>query len=405
MKKIKKLAALVLAAALCITTLSGCGQKAQPTPPPPSEVDVEAAAADIYQFLAGVPADTMVATLNGQDITAAELVSWVVTCCDNIASYNYYTTGSDAINWDQKTNEMTMTDFLLDEALNMAAFQKLLHLRSEDEGIALSEEEKAQIETALQTMEKSVEEQLGMPLDKYLSMYGMTRSVYAMNGESDLMFQALAEARFGEGAEGEPTDADIEAYWEEQGNYYVKHILLATIDLNNRLPLSESEIAQQREKAEGILEQLRQAQDPLALFDTLMNEHSQDPGLLSQPDGYEFQANTTVDPAFEAAALALEHGQISDIVEGVSGFHIILRLPPQIDPAQYKEQYITQKMTELLQGWLEQSELKTTAHVDKMDARTIFERLGAYRTAIQLEQEQQAADNASATNSSASGVQ
>lgn len=403
MKNMKKLAALVLAAALCITTLSGCG-KEQPTPPDPSEVDVEAAATDIYQFLAGVPADTMVATLNGQDITAAELVSWVVTCCDNIASYNYYTTGLDAINWEQKTNEMTMTEFLLDEALNMAAFQKLLHIRSEDEGIALSEEEKTQIETALQTMEKSVEEQLGMSLDKYLSMYGMTRSIYAFNGESDLMFQALAEARFGEGAEGEPTDEDIAAYWEEQGNYYVKHILLATIDLNNRLPLSEAEIAQQREKAEGILEQLRQAQDPLTLFDTLMNEHSQDPGLLSQPDGYEFQVNTSVDPAFEAAALALEHGQISDIVEGVSGFHIILRLPPKIDPAQYREQVVTEKMTQLLQGWLEQSELKTTAHVDKMDARTIFERLGSYRSAVQLQQEQQAADNASAADPSASGA-
>ena len=401
MKKYEKLAALVLAAALCISPLTGCGQQ-QPTPPDPAQVDVEAAAADIYQFLAGIPADTAVATVEGQDITAAELVSWVVTCCDNIASYNYYATGSDAINWDQQTGEMSMNDFLLDEALNMAAFQKLMQIKSEDEGFALSEEEKAQIETAMQTMEQSVETQMGMSLDKYLSMYGMTRDVYAKNGESDLMFQALALARFGEGTEGEPTEEDIAAYWEEQGNYYVKHILLATIDLTTNLPLSESEIAQQREKAEGLLEQLRQAQDPLALFDTLMNEHSQDPGLLSQPDGYEFQANTTVDPAFEQAALALEHGQISDIVEGVSGFHIILRLPPKIDPAQYKEQYITQKMTELLQGWLEQSELKTTSHVDKMDARTIFERLGAYRTAVQLEQEQQAAPDASAAEPSAS---
>ncbi|MBO5340430.1 MAG: peptidylprolyl isomerase [Oscillospiraceae bacterium] len=399
MKKYKKLAALVLAAALCISPLTGCG-KERPAPPDPAQVDVEAAAVDIYQFLAGIPADTMVATVNGQDITAAELVSWVVTCCDNIASYNYYTTGVDTINWDQKTNEMTMTDFLLDEALNMAAFQTLMHIRSEDEGIALSQEEKDRIETAIQTMEQSVEAQMGMSLDKYLSMYGMTRAVYAMNGESDLMFQALAQARFGEGTEGEPTAEDIAAYWEEQGNYYVKHILLATIDLENRLPLSESEIAQQREKAEDILAQLRQAQDPLALFDTLMHEHSQDPGLLSQPDGYEFQANTTVDPAFEQAALALEHGQISDIVEGVSGFHIILRLPPKIDPAQHKEQYITQKMTELLQGWLEQSELKTTAHVDKMDARTIFERLSAYRTAIQMQQEQQSDPSASAPDAS-----
>ena len=63
---------------------------------------------------------------------------------------------------------------------------------------------------------------------------------------------------------------------DEQGIYRAKHILLLTVDMDTREPLDEETIAKKKETAAQLLDQLRAAEDPIALFDQLMNEHSED---------------------------------------------------------------------------------------------------------------------------------
>ena len=48
---------------------------------------------------------------------------------------------------------------------------------------------------------------------------------------------------------------------------------------DTREPLDEATVAQKKAQAEDFLAQLRAAEDPIALFDDLMNEHSEDSGL------------------------------------------------------------------------------------------------------------------------------
>ena len=121
----------------------------------------------------------------------------------------------------------------------------------------------------------------------------------------------------------------MKAYVEDGLGYYrVKHILLSVKDSTTGELLDDAAKAEKKAKAEDILAQLQQADDVVALFDQLMNQYSEDPGLAAYPDGYPAYPGQMVAP-FETAAKALKEGEMSGIVEGVSGYHIILRLPLQ----------------------------------------------------------------------------
>ena len=82
-----------------------------------------------------------------------------------------------------------------------------------------------------------------------------------------------------------------------------KHILIRTVDDSGE-PLPEEEQAAARATAEDLLAQIRAADDPIATFDQLMNENSEDPGLTSYPDGYLAVPGDMLQE-FEDASLAL----------------------------------------------------------------------------------------------------
>ncbi len=57
-------------------------------------------------------------------------------------------------------------------------------------------------------------------------------------------------------------------------------------------------------------------------FEELIKEYGEDPGTETYPDGYVFTYNE-MDPDFETASFALKAREISPIVEGTYGYHII----------------------------------------------------------------------------------
>jgi parvulin-like peptidyl-prolyl isomerase len=80
-----------------------------------------------------------------------------------------------------------------------------------------------------------------------------------------------------------------------------------------------------REKAEQVLQRAKSGED----FAKLANEFSEDPGNRDPQSGqgkgglYENVKKGMFVPQFEAAALALQPGQVSDLVETQFGYHII----------------------------------------------------------------------------------
>ena len=170
---------------------------------------------------------------------------------------------------------------------------------------------------------------------------------------------------------------------DELGIYRAKHILLMTVDPETREPLDEETIAQKKAQADDLLSQLRAAEDPVALFDELMNQYSEDTGLAAYPDGYTAQKGQMV-PAFEEAALALQDGEISDVVYSeTTGYHIILRLP--LDPADYRDQLVAQRMQTRTDQWLEEYGVETLEAYDQLDPAAFREQVVLLQNAVVTE--------------------
>lgn len=383
MNLLNRIIALALVGVLSLGLLAGCqsnggtSSSSASTSAGEELLDVEAIE-DMCVYLTGFSADEVVATADGLDITVGELLYWMGSTLDEMLTYYYYYYGVPELPWDETddSGETTFAQFVVQDALEFALMQRLVERKAQEEGITLRQEDKDAIQALLKSIEADAADQ-GATAEQLLWEQGLTPELFLWNYECDYLYQAIADKRFGKEV---PSEQSLRDQKEQEGYYQVKHILQATVDTATYQPLDEAAKAQKKAMAEDLLKQLKESKEPLALFDMLMVAHSEDPGLATNPNGYEFQINTGVDPAFEAAALALEDGQISDVVEGVSGYHIILRLP--LDVSQQRNEAMKEKMSGLVQEWIEEADPQTTEVFDTLDAKAFYDNLNRYRDAI-----------------------
>lgn len=378
MMKLKRMGALALALALSAGLLSGCskgddssssaGTSASGSQAP--AVDL-ATVTDIYEYAAGMPGDTVVAKLGEWDITADSLLYWL--------NYNVeyaLQMGLSEIPWDSEMSEgKTIEQGMLESALEMAASYRVVYEQAKKEGVELPENAQSELDSYMEQLNT----QLGSSeaVDHYFWMSMTTKDLFEQLYLSSNYDVKLQEKYFGPDSGNYPTDAEVLSYAQDDLGYYrAKHILLLTKDLSKPVtnedgtatgeyePLDDATIAEKKGLADQLLAQLRAADDPVALFDELMNEYSEDTGLAANPDGYTTQKGQMV-PEFEDTALALKDGEISDVVESSYGYHIILRLP--LDPADYRSELIAKRMQEKREQWLEEYGVTTTEAYDKID--------------------------------------
>ena len=281
--------------------------------------------------------DETVATMGQREIQWRELFYWLYVQASQVDGLfaqmaTYY--GQEA-DWSAQASE----DMNYSQLVWKNAGYKLLQVNSieafaEENGIELTEDDKAaiqaQLENDMQTMlGETVSDEV---FNEYLTQAHMTRDMYDRLSAVDYLLNRGFSNMYGENCEN-VDEAEAEAWLAEKGYLCANHILYLTVDPTTNEPLDEATVAEKRQQAEALAQELAAIEDKEELverFRALKEEKCEDSGKVQFPDGYTFTSGTMV-PAFEDAVISLEDYGVSGVVESSYGFHVILRLPLDAD--------------------------------------------------------------------------
>ena len=327
------------------------------------EIDFEAA-------FAAFPPGTIMINAGEYIVTWEELYFNIRGALTYMASMYGFLPNLSEITSDGGTYADTMMSYAVDNAL---MFRGLEHGASIS-GISFSESDYDAMMIDLETLIELYggEEPFLDLLWEYdgIRNFELFKYLFIVGNLSSITFEAMY------GEEGSQlTDEEVAELTVYGGFLMAKHILRLKTEDGDDTPLRETE---------EIFNQLStySGDDLGAFFDELMFEHSEDGGLEMFPGGYLFQAGDMVS-AFYDAAVALEIGDFSEIVETEYGYHILFRIPIDYNaiPSAYSRVNDMRSLRSItamelfdskIYGWIDQLNVTFTAEFDLVDIAALF---------------------------------
>lgn len=316
----KKLLCILLAAAMTLTLFAGCGGQAE------ESYDI---VPTMFYDLTGIPQDQTVVTVGNTEVPAELYFYWVCYVCSSLeynilseySNYGLYGSCIDretmTVDWSSEYAGVPLMDYARSQAEDTMKYYMSIEELAEDMDAGLSEENLTDMEN---TFQQAVEEIGGREAFlSYLKMLGISRETFDRLSASSYLYINLLDLAFRE-------DSGLYLADEDYNNYatYADHILIATQNMQTGEALLATETVEKYQLALDLREQIAAAEDPVAMFEELAEEYSEDPGREENPTGYIYTAGTMVEE-FEMAASQLQPGEISEVVQSDYGFHIILR--------------------------------------------------------------------------------
>lgn len=321
----KKNLCVLLAAVLLLSSLAGCGSGSQPE----QAQETYDVVPTMFYDITGIPHEKIVMTVGQTEVPAELYFYWVCYVCSSLeynilSEYSNYGMYGDCVNretmtvnWTSSYAGMPLMEYALSQAEDTIKYYMSIEEMAEEKGVGLTTANQVDMEN---TFRQAVEEMGGGDsFVNYLKMLGISRENFDRISAASYLYMNLLDLVFQEGSELYLAEEDYNRY-----AVYADHILIATQNMQTGEALMPAEAVEKYQAAEALLEQLRAAEDPVALFDQLADEHSDDPGREDNPTGYIYTPGAMVEE-FEMAASQLLPGEISDVVQSDYGFHIILR--------------------------------------------------------------------------------
>lgn len=378
----KKLFALLLALAMMMSLLTGCGDanapaadgeegtdaststdatedNAEDTTPSLTDVPEEAREDPVAYLTDGaMSSGDVVMTVNGVDVTADAYVYWL--CYQYTYASYYYSQYGMTLDLTQTVDDdgTTIAQSLADQSMSVVKMNTLLRARAEEAALALSEEQQASLQNLTEVYDENTLLFYATNLETLEQAY--TDSCLATN---------LKDYLFGEGGEMEPTDETLQDYAQEHGTYTCRYILLTTNDLDED---DEEGREAQRALAEDLLTQL-QACAPEELeekFTELQEEYNTADGNTER---YTFDNDASLVTGFREKLAELEVGQLGMTDETDYGYFVLLRLDTDLDAL--SEDYSIDTYDSLVAQWMDEAEVTTTEAMDNLDAAAFYSKL------------------------------
>ena len=338
------------------------------------------------QRLAGLDPDETVLVVNGEEIPAELYLYWLTYDCMYWDSMSRYMNGTELDFAADSGYGISYKDYIAEEAVQMLLSYIVLFQHAEEEGCGeLTEEQKNAWNSQVEAYKAAYGE---ADYQYLLAQSGTQEELFIDIQTCSNIYDNLCVA-----LNGEPSEEEMEAYINYKDILRAKHILLVTaVDGDNGTIVSaadgtvingadgqpyqggaEKYNAEVLAKANELYAQLAAAADPIALFDELMHEYSQDTGLQSNPDGYDFSAGQMVSE-FEQGTRDLEYNEISEPILSQFGYHIILRLKPEV-----RDEYLDETMNLYLDNWMYNATVEYTEAFKQLDTEAIYKEYTAYQ--------------------------
>lgn len=335
-----KIACGLLAVSLCTASLAGCG----------NEASIDGTAEAIV--------------INGESVNLG-VANFLLRFqqATMLSYYQMFGQSTSAI-WDTEAEDGTYGDTFKKDVLESIEKMYLLKEHAADYNISLSEEEISKADAAadefIAANDEEVLKKLGISkedISEVLQLYTYQNKMY------DPM----------------TADVDTEVSQEESAQTTITYVKVSTAGAEkdedgNVIELSDDEKAAKRELAQKVLDQANVSVDIAnADFSTIAKEVDENLSASTVSYGSD---DTSVDQIVKDAVVTMKDGELNQaVLEGTDGYYV-LRLDKALDEEkteQKKESIIKQRKddhyNELIDGWLKDSDTKTTKAWDKVEVK------------------------------------
>lgn len=311
----------------------------------------------------------VVMTVNGDEVCADEYAGYMLY---NMSYYaNMYAQLGMSDVWNDEYAAATLGSSMPAAAKDQSVYARVVLQKFNELGLKLTYDQEKQM---TQLRQDTIDSMSYDAYAKQIASFGFSDQSYSNFMYISQCYNALNDYYFGENGANVPSDDELRQYFTD--NYLAaKHILISTVD-----SMTGEEIrtdAEAKAEAQKILDRLNAGED----YDALMNEYSEDPGLAGNPDGYIFTEGEMVTEFYDGAK-ALAEDEVSGLVKSDYGYHIIKRVPLDVDGQfeNYKPLLTTAvagTMDDLLTQWMEEADVQTTEVYDEITYQNVREYLPA----------------------------